>query len=391
MSGARPVTDPPPPGTVTYAPATAIRGPVTVPSRIASRRATSTNARKVPTSRTVVNPASTVARALPTPLRASWAALRSTAGIPDPWSSPTRWVWQSISPGSRVCPARSRTSAPSGGGWPGSSSRLDPLAPDQQPPSLEDLPGLDVDQPRSPDRQQPAVPVAHALASSVPALLTPMMTDGDFPLDRTIRRIRSRGQSHATTNPPPPGRTPTALAPHAGRLRADLRRAGRPGRVGRAGPQGAPGPLGRPAAPGRDRPARRPLPTRRRWPPPAPAPGRRPPAPPCPRSRLPAVSPIALAAQAPTTEAASRATIPATTPRPSGPPATPAPPAPSLAPTTTEPRRPRSARSPRRTTVEPTTTTAAPTTTTVEATTTTTRRARPDHHRRGRPRPPSCR
>jgi hypothetical protein len=61
-----------------------MRGPGTVPSRMASRRATSTNARKVPTSRTLVKPASTVARALATPLSASWAALRSTAGMPDP-------------------------------------------------------------------------------------------------------------------------------------------------------------------------------------------------------------------------------------------------------------------------------------------------------------------
>jgi outer membrane biosynthesis protein TonB len=81
------------------------------------------------------------------------------------------------------------------------------------------------------------------------------------------------------------------------------------------------------------------------------------------------VSPVALAAQAPTT--APRATTPATTPRPSGPPATPPPPAPTTAPTTTElPPAPVISVAPT-TTVEPTTTTAAPTTNTVEATTTT--------------------
>jgi hypothetical protein len=84
------------------------------------------------------------------------------------------------------------------------------------------------------------------------------------------------------------------------------------------------------------------------------------------------VSPVALAAQAPTTAAAPRATTPATTPRPSGPPATPPPPAPTTVPTTTElPPAPVISVAPT-TTVEPTTTTAGPTTTTVEATTTTT-------------------
>ena len=91
-----------------------------------------------------------------------------------------------------------------------------------------------------------------------------------------------------------------------------------------------------------------------------------------PQEPSPGESPIALAAQAPTTEAAPRATIPATIPRTTGPPAPPAPPAPSLAPTTTEPPpAPVSSVAPT-TTVEPTTTTAAPTTTTLEATTTTT-------------------
>jgi hypothetical protein len=50
---------------------------------------------------------------------------------------------------------------------------LDPLPSDQQAVPLEDRPGLDVDQPRSPDRDQPVVPVASHRASFVLALLTP--------------------------------------------------------------------------------------------------------------------------------------------------------------------------------------------------------------------------
>ena len=67
---------PPPPELVMYAPATRIRGPCSQPASIASRSATSTNARKVPTSRTDVNPAIRVARALRTPDSASCAGLR---------------------------------------------------------------------------------------------------------------------------------------------------------------------------------------------------------------------------------------------------------------------------------------------------------------------------
>ena len=77
-SGASPVTSPPPPETVTNAPAHIMRGPGVSPASIASRSAQSTNARNVPTSRTVVNPASTVARALRTPVIASCAAVRIT-------------------------------------------------------------------------------------------------------------------------------------------------------------------------------------------------------------------------------------------------------------------------------------------------------------------------
>ena len=55
-----------------------MRGPGVSPASIASRSAQSTNARNVPTSRTVVNPASTVARAFRTPVIASCAAVRIT-------------------------------------------------------------------------------------------------------------------------------------------------------------------------------------------------------------------------------------------------------------------------------------------------------------------------
>ena len=82
-SGARPVMSPPPPEQVTYAPATRMRGPATQPSSMASRNATSTKARNVPTSRTVVKPASRVSRALRAPDSASWAPVRaSTSRVP---------------------------------------------------------------------------------------------------------------------------------------------------------------------------------------------------------------------------------------------------------------------------------------------------------------------
>src|SRR5579863_8042222 len=91
-SGASPVMSPPPPEQVTYAPATRMRGPATQPSPIASRSATSTKARNVPTSRTVVKPASRVSRAVRAPESASWAPVRaSSSAYPWPLSgSPTR-------------------------------------------------------------------------------------------------------------------------------------------------------------------------------------------------------------------------------------------------------------------------------------------------------------
>ena len=56
-SCASPTTSPPPHGAVTKAPAHCIRGPSTSPASMASRRAQSTNARKLPRSRTEVKPA----------------------------------------------------------------------------------------------------------------------------------------------------------------------------------------------------------------------------------------------------------------------------------------------------------------------------------------------
>ena len=61
VRGEAPDIAPPPPVIVRYAPATNMRGPGKYPFAIASRIATSTKARYVPTSRTVVKPASSVA------------------------------------------------------------------------------------------------------------------------------------------------------------------------------------------------------------------------------------------------------------------------------------------------------------------------------------------
>ena len=118
-SGARPVIAPPPLVTVTYAPAHDILGPTTSPASMASRSATSTNARKVPTSRTVVNPAMRVSHAFRTPLIASCAPVRSRRRAYVPLSiSPMRWAWQSMSPGSTVCSERSIIRAPADAGPP---------------------------------------------------------------------------------------------------------------------------------------------------------------------------------------------------------------------------------------------------------------------------------
>ncbi len=56
-----------------------MRGPGNHPESIPSRNATSVNARKLPTSRTEVNPARSVSPACLTPMTASWAPLRITS------------------------------------------------------------------------------------------------------------------------------------------------------------------------------------------------------------------------------------------------------------------------------------------------------------------------
>ena len=134
IDGASPVTSPPPPGQVMYAPAHCIRGPGVQPRSIASRSATSTKAQNVPTSRTVVNPARSVSRALRTPLIASWAGVTSIAGIPAYSISPTRWAWQSISPGTTQSPSMASGRASPGTGVVRAQDRLDPVAGDEDPP-----------------------------------------------------------------------------------------------------------------------------------------------------------------------------------------------------------------------------------------------------------------
>ena len=111
-SRARPVTSPPPRGVVMYPPAHCIRGPTTQPASIAPRSETSTNALNVPTSRTVVNPARRVTPALRTPNMASSAADVTEPATPDHSMSPTRWLWQSIGPGTAHPSGRSRERAP---------------------------------------------------------------------------------------------------------------------------------------------------------------------------------------------------------------------------------------------------------------------------------------
>ena len=114
MSGASPTTSPPPHGAVMKAPAHCIRGPSSSPALIVSRRARSVKARNAPRSRTVVKPASSVTRALRTLSSASWAPVVVVPGTPAVWTSPTRWLWVSMSPGSTVSPDRSTTRVSSG-------------------------------------------------------------------------------------------------------------------------------------------------------------------------------------------------------------------------------------------------------------------------------------
>ena len=115
-STARPGMSPPPDDEVTNAPAQSMRGPGVHPASMASRRATSTKARKLPTSRTVVKPAMTVSRALRTPVNASWAwLLETSAAYPLLFSSsPIMCVCMSMRPGSTVWRLRSTTVPPVG-------------------------------------------------------------------------------------------------------------------------------------------------------------------------------------------------------------------------------------------------------------------------------------
>src|ERR1700733_3519342 len=96
--------------------ATNMRGPMMSPRLMASRKATSFSARYTPTSRTVVNPASSVTRAFGTDSRTTREALfvNCEMGSPPPRAPPARCVWQSIKPGSTVIFERSMTAAPEG-------------------------------------------------------------------------------------------------------------------------------------------------------------------------------------------------------------------------------------------------------------------------------------
>jgi hypothetical protein len=249
---------------------------------------------------------------------------------------------------------------------------LDPLAADQHHPAGPHLPGLDVDHPVGPQRDQLAIP-RHP-ASSCPPGLT-MMTHPDFPLDRTIRRIRRPSQSRTIRQQPMPTGPPRHLAEHRLPLRLMLVAFGltfavlaamvasaalvpetppAPTVVGAlptetTGPTATtvPAPSVAPSSTRPDRPSTTGAPSEAPEPPSA-------------------AAPVSLAGRA-TSTAAPRSAAPVTDPPPSSsnPPA-------STAPTTTEPQpAPLSTIETTTTTVEPTTTTLEPTTTTVEETTTT--------------------
>ena len=173
MSGARPVTDPPPPGTVTYAPATAIRGPVdgAVADRVAQG-----HVHERPEGADVAHgrePGQHRGPRVADPAQGLLGGAAVDRRDPGPLELADQVGVAVDQPREQGVAGQVEDLGPLGRRLAGVEQPLDPLPPDQQPSSLEDLPGLDVDQPRSPDRQQPAVPVAHALASSVPALLTP--------------------------------------------------------------------------------------------------------------------------------------------------------------------------------------------------------------------------
>ena len=153
MSGARPTTSPPPQGTVMKAPAHCIRGPSSSPASIVSRSAQSTKARNAPRSRTVVKPAWRVTRALRTESSASCAPVVVVAGTPAVWTSPTRWLWVSMSPGRTVRPDRSMTGVPSGRPSLGTEHSLDPRVAHEEDAVGHRLAALDVEETAGPDRE----------------------------------------------------------------------------------------------------------------------------------------------------------------------------------------------------------------------------------------------
>ena len=115
---------------------------------IASRSATSTKARNVPTSRVLVKPAWTVTRALRTDRNASWAPAVVVPGTPAVWTSPTRWLWVSMSPGRTVRPAEVDHLGVVRHAVVGPGDRLDPRVAHEERPRPDELAGLDVQQAR---------------------------------------------------------------------------------------------------------------------------------------------------------------------------------------------------------------------------------------------------
>ncbi len=96
-------------------------GPSNRPRRKARLTATSPHSPQLPTSRTVVNPCSSMSRALATARRTRLARFSCTRWVEKPATmSPgtgiisQRWVWQSNSPGSTYISSRSITAASSG-------------------------------------------------------------------------------------------------------------------------------------------------------------------------------------------------------------------------------------------------------------------------------------
>ena len=104
-----------------------------------------------PTSRTVVKPASTTARALTAALMACSATSRRNS-LTNAWFqsslySPVRWVWASMNPGKSVASPRSITAAPAGIVQP-RPGRDDLRALDQDDAVAHQLVRLAVEEPR---------------------------------------------------------------------------------------------------------------------------------------------------------------------------------------------------------------------------------------------------